>query len=390
MPPARILPVIVFAQFAGTSLWFAGNAVLPELQQSLGLQQEALGLLTSAVQLGFITGTLCFAVISLADRVSPRFLFLICALLGAITNAMVIFTAESLGSVLLLRALTGFLLAGIYPIGMRIAASWYSTRLGEAIGLLVGALVLGTAFPHLLRAAGASYDWETMLLAVSGLAAFGGVLLYLLVPNGPHMTKGARFDISNLFTVFKAREFRGAAFGYFGHMWELYTFWAFIPVILLFTLPEMTPSQISFWSFAIIAAGAIGCVGGGYSSKRWGSGRVAFMQLLLSGLCCLLSLFLFSQQQGSWILVFLVFWGIVVAGDSPQFSALTAKTAPAHLVGTALTVVVCIGFAISILSIQAMSLALEHFKLHQAIPTLVIGPVIGLSMLYRLALRKLQ
>lgn len=389
MPPPRILPVIVFAQFAGTSLWFAGNAILPELQQALGLQQEALGLLTSAVQLGFIAGTLCFAVLSLADRISPRLLFLLCALLGATTNALVIYTAESLSVVLLLRALTGFLLAGIYPVGMRIAASWYSNRLGEAIGFLVGALVLGTAFPHFLRAIGTDYNFQTMLLAVSTLAAIGGVLLFLLVPNGPHMTKGAKFDVRNLFQVFKAREFKGAAFGYFGHMWELYTFWAFVPVILVFTLPDLSPAQVSFWSFAIIAAGALGCVGGGYLSKRWGSGKVAFVQLLLSGLCCLLSFFLLSQQQDQWILTFLLFWGIVVAGDSPQFSALTAKTAPAHLVGTALTVVVCIGFAISIISIQAMSMALERFPLHQGIPTLIIGPLIGLAMLYQLALKRL-
>lgn len=388
MPPARILPIIVFAQFAGTSLWFAGNAVLPELKQSLGLQQEALGLLTSAVQLGFIAGTLCFAILSLADRVSPRLLFLICALLGALTNAMVLFTASSLTGVLLLRALTGFLLAGIYPVGMRIAASWYSSRLGEAIGYLVGALVLGTAFPHLLRAVGADFEWQSMLLLVSVLAAGGGILLFLFVPNGPHMTKGAKFKIRNLFHVFSAREFKGAAFGYFGHMWELYTFWAFIPVILLFALPELSSAEISFWSFAIIAAGAVGCVGGGYLSKRWGSGRVAFIQLLLSGICCLLSYFLLApQEEQYWILAFLIFWGIVVAGDSPQFSALTAKTAPAHLVGTALTMVTCIGFAISIVSIQLMSFAVRYFELQHVLSSLFIGPVLGLVVLYKLALK---
>lgn len=155
-PPARILPTIVFSQFAGTSLWFAGNAVLPELQASLGLQEEALGLLTSSVQLGFILGTLCFAFFALADRMSPRLLFLLCSLLGATANALVLFSATSITGVLLLRGLTGFLLAGIYPVGMKIAASWYSGGLGKAIGYLVGALVLGTAFPHLLRGLGAA------------------------------------------------------------------------------------------------------------------------------------------------------------------------------------------------------------------------------------------
>ena len=390
MPPARILPVIVFAQFAGTSLWFAGNAVLPELQQSLGLKQEALGLLTSAVQLGFIAGTLCFSILSLADRVSPRLLFLICAILGALTNGLVLFTSDSILSVLMLRALTGFLLAGIYPVGMRIAAGWYSTGLGKAIGYLVGALVLGTAFPHLLRALGADFAWQAVLLTVSMLAVSGGILLYLFVPDGPYMTKGAKFDISNLYQVFRAKEFKGAALGYFGHMWELYTYWAFIPVILRYTLPDLSVAGIAFWSFAVIAAGAVGCVAGGYVSGRFGSGKIAFIQLFLSGVCCALSFFLLVPQQSYTILAFLIFWGIVVAGDSPQFSALTAKTAPAPLVGTALTVVTSIGFAISIISIQVMEFAIEHVPLRQALPSLVIGPVLGLFMLYRFTLRHKQ
>lgn len=382
--PARILPVIVFSQFAGTSLWFAGNAVLPELQRSLSLQEGALGLLTSAVQVGFIAGTLCFAILSLADRVSPRLLFLSCAVLGAGANALVHLFAESLTAVLLLRALTGFLLAGIYPVGMKIAASWYSGKLGKAIGYLVGALVLGTAFPHLLRGLGASLPWQAMLLSVSAIAALGGLLLFLLVPEGPRLAKGATFDARNLLAVFKAREFRAAAFGYFGHMWELYTLWAFVPLILAAALPALTAGQVSVWSFTVIAAGAVGCIGGGYLSQRFGSARVAFTLLLLSGLCCLLFPFLLQEQSPYLILPFMVFWGIVVAGDSPQLSALTARTAPSHLVGTALTIVTSIGFAITIASIQLMGWLLTLFPLPYAFTVLAIGPLLGL-----LSLRKI-
>ncbi|WP_242926593.1 MFS transporter [Pontibacter vulgaris] len=382
-PPSRILPAIVFSQFAGTALWFAGNAVLPELQQSLRLQSEALGLLTSAVQLGFILGTLCFAFLSLADRFSPRMLFLVCALAGAIANALVLFVAESITGVLALRAITGFLLAGIYPVGMKIAASWYSGNLGKAIGYLVGALVLGTAFPHLLRGLGAALPWQTMLLSISALAALGGVVMYTLVPDGPFSGKGARFDARNILHVFKAKDFRAAAFGYFGHMWELYTLWAFVPFILSFVYPDLTAAQVSIRAFAVIAAGAVGCVGGGYLSQRLGSSKVAFLQLLFSGVCCLLSVWVL-QLQGNTVLYFLIFWGIVVAGDSPQFSALTARTAPTQLVGTALTVVTSIGFAITIVSIQFMGYLQSILPSPYLFVFLVPGPVLGL-----LALRKL-
>ncbi|RIJ36679.1 MFS transporter [Pontibacter oryzae] len=382
LAPARILPTIVFSQFAGTSLWFAGNAVLPELQASLGLQQGALGLLTSAVQFGFILGTLCFAFFSLADRVSPRLLFLLCALLGALANALILVSATSIAGVLLLRGLTGFLLAGIYPVGMKIAASWYSGNLGKAIGYLVGALVLGTAFPHLLRGLGAALPWQSMLLAISTLSAAGGLLMYLLVPDGPYLAKGAGFKVSNMLQVFRVREFRAAAFGYFGHMWELYTLWAFVPFILAYAYPEWQQGQLSIGSFKVIAAGAIGCVSGGYASQRWGSARVAFVQLLLSGLCCILSVWIL--QEPSLLLPFLLFWGVVVAGDSPQFSALTARTAPPQLVGTALTVVTSIGFAITIISIQLTGYLLTSLPVPAVFILLVFGPVMGLLSMGKL------
>jgi len=380
----RVLPTIVFTQFAGTSLWFAGNAVLPELQQELNLKQDALSLITSSVQLGFILGTLCFAILSLADRVSPRLLFMVCAVAGALANVLIVLLPPNLTTILLLRVATGFLLAGVYPVGMKIAASWYSGNLGKAIGYLVGALVLGTAFPHLLRALGTNLHWQTMLLSISALSAFGGILMFILVPDGPYLHKGAAFDIRNMLQVFKVKEFRAAAFGYFGHMWELYTFWAFVPVILAYSLPTLSAAQISFYSFCIIAAGTIGCVGGGYLSQRFGSAKVAFVQLLFSGLCCLAAVVILQASAAIVIVPFLLFWGVVVAGDSPQFSALSARTAPPHLVGTALTVVTSIGFALTIISIQFTGLLLEFIPIPSAFMLLVIGPVLGLLSLKKL------
>src|SRR5581483_11885920 len=189
--PRRILPVIVIAQLAGASLWFAGNAAMPDLQQRAGLPAEALGSMTIAVQFGFIAGTLVFAFLALADRYSPRRVFCISALLGAAFNAAACFAGTQLAALLLLRFLTGFFLAGIYPVGMKIASGWFDRDLGRALGFLVGALVLGTAAPHLI---GHNLPWEGVMLSVSAIAALGGLVMYSLVPDGPYLRAGAGFD----------------------------------------------------------------------------------------------------------------------------------------------------------------------------------------------------
>jgi MFS family permease len=266
--PRRILPVIVASQFAGTSLWFAGNAVIGDLQREWGLAPQALGYVTSAVQLGFICGTLVFAFFAIADRHSPRLVFFACALLGALANLALLAADGGLVPLLVLRFATGFFLAGIYPVGMKIAAGWYRSGLGHALGFLVGALVLGTAFPHLLRALGAAWPWQSVLAGVSAAAALGGVLMLALVPDGPHLVRGAPFDPRALAVIFRSRGFRASAFGYFGHMWELYAFWAFVPVALAARVP---PQDVPAWSFAVIAAGALGCVAGGFASLRAGA-----------------------------------------------------------------------------------------------------------------------
>ena len=372
--PDRILPVIVASQFAGTSLWFSGNAVLADLQRQWGLADGALGYVTSAVQLGFIFGTLVFAFLALADRFSPRLVFCACSLLGALANLAALFADGSFALLLASRFATGFFLAGIYPIGMKIAAGWYRDDLGNALGFLVGALVLGTAFPHLLKGLGQTWPWEGVLLGVSGLAALGGLMMALLVPDGPHLAKGAKFDPAALAAVFRVPGFRASAFGYFGHMWELYAFWAFVPMVLA-ARPET--GNASLWAFAVIAAGAIGCIGGGLVSLRAGSARVAFAQLAASGACCLASPLIYFAPP-TLFLAFLFVWGIVVVGDSPQFSALNAANAPRDRVGSALTIGNCIGFAITIVSIQLLNVAAASLPLQYLFLLLAPGPVLGL------------
>ena len=379
--PARVLPLIIFSQFTGTSLWFAGNAVIGDLQLAWGLGTQSLAYVTSAVQLGFICGTLLFAVLVIADRFSPRRVFFCCSLAGALANMALLVAPPGLAALLLLRFATGFFLAGIYPVGMKIAAGWYQQGLGRALGYLVGALVVGTAFPHLIRSSGAELPWQQVIAGVSILALGGGFAMLLAVPDGPHLSSGSAFNPRALGLVFRSDRFRASAFGYFGHMWELYTLWAFVPVLLLaYSGHHEISLNVPFWSFLAIAAGFIGCVAGGVISNRAGSAPVAAIQLAVSGLCCLLSPFLFDAAPPAF-LAFLLLWGITVVGDSPQFSALNAAYAPREYVGSALTIVNSIGFLITVFSIQLASSILPLIGAQYIFWLLLPGPILGLLAL---------
>lgn len=381
--PRRILPVIVVSQFAGTALWFAVNAVAGDLQRALELPAGAVSGLVSAVQLGFIAGTFVFALLAIADRVAARWLFCACSLLGA-GSTVAILAVDNYYSLLALRFATGFFLAGIYPVGMKIAASWYERGLGAALGFLVGALVLGTAFPHLVRSLGRGLDWQTVILVVSALAAAGGVLMALLVPPGPFLGTTRKLQLSSAFRVFRDADFRAAAFGYFGHMWELYAFWTFVPAYLIVYARSAGMSlDVSLWSFIIIGSGSLGCVAGGLLSKRYGSGRVAAVQLATSGSLCLLSPLLLGAPP--WLFIpLLIVWGVTVAGDSPQFSALSAQNAPRELVGTALAVATCVGFAITIPAIQLLGALEQPWGVRWLFVALAPGPMLGLFAMRRL------
>ena len=378
-----ILIIIVTAQFCCTSLWFAGNGVMTDLVANFGLPESALGHLTSAVQFGFITGTLIFALLTIADRFSPSYVFLGCALLGALFNLGTVWEQNTLMSQLSLRFMTGFFLAGIYPVGMKIASDYFQKGLGKSLGFLVGALVLGTAFPHLLKGLTTALPWKAVLQITSGLAVLGGVLIAVFVPDGPGRKPSQKINLSASFKVFKNADFRGAAFGYFGHMWELYAFWAFVPVILqtYVSLYEGTQINVPVWSFIIIGIGGISCVIGGYLSESMGTKRVASWSLLMSGICCLLSSLVFLSGIKVLFLIFLIFWGMVVIADSPLFSTLVAQNAPVEYKGTALTIVTCIGFAITIVSIQLLNYLSGMWQPIYLYLALVAGPIFGLMML---------
>ncbi|WP_017732468.1 MFS transporter [Nafulsella turpanensis] len=378
----RILFFIVFSQFACTSLWFAGNAIMQDLVRDLHLPAAALGHITSAVQFGFIVGTLSFALLAIADRFSPSKVFFVSALAAALLNAGLLLGKQNLLSLLFFRFGTGFFLAGIYPIGMKIAADYHERGLGKALGYLVGALVLGTAFPHLLKAATQGLPWLYVISLTSLFAIAGGFIILMLVPDGPFRKKGGTIKLKAFPQTFRNKAFRAAAFGYFGHMWELYAFWAYLPLILA-TYVQLHPEHhfpVSFLSFLLIGIGGLSCIIGGFLSQLLGSKKVAFWALLASGLCCLFSPLAFFLPV-AFFLAFLFFWGMVVTADSPQFSTLVAQHAPPEFKGTALTAVNCIGFSITIVSIQLIGLLLKYFPPTLAYTTLSVGPLLGVYAL---------
>lgn len=380
-----ILPVIVISQFCCTSLWFAGNGVMTMLVETFHLQENALSHLTSAVQFGFIFGTFTFALFTISDRFSPSKVFFISAILGAIFNLGLVYSSQNLFSLIGFRFLTGFFLAGIYPVGMKIAADYYQKGLGKSLGYLVGALVLGTALPHLLKDILINYSWKSVLISTSSLSFLGGLLMITFVKDGPYRRPSVGLNLSSSFQVFKNLNFRKAAFGYFGHMWELYTFWTFVPVFL-FIYQDLHPNitiNISILSFFIIAAGSLSCVLSGFLSQKIGVKKTAFGFLLLSCICCFVFPWIFQLENKNLFIGFLVFWGMVVIADSPLFSTLVAKNAPSKDKGTALTIVNCIGFSITIISIQLISAIQESLNSNFIFMGLALGPILGLMALRR-------
>ncbi|RZT92577.1 MFS transporter [Rivibacter subsaxonicus] len=386
--PQRVLPAIVIAQLLGASPWFAVNAVMLDLQRATGWVDTAVATLTSALQLGFIAGTLVFALLAVADRFATRSVFLWCALASAACTLAAVPAAASFEALLASRALTGFFLAGIYPIGMKLAAQWFPRGLGTALGWLIGALVLGSASPHALRAlaaSGAAWPWHSVFFGAALASVVAGLMVILAVPAAPKTVgRPAGLHLSALASVWHDRRLRASAFGYFGHMVELYTMWVLVPLILA---TRLAGAALSWWAFAVLGAGALGCVAGGVLARRCGSARVAAAQLATSGLCCLLAPLALAAPLALF-LAWLLLWGVTVAGDSPQFSALTATNAPPAAVGSVLTLVNSIGFAISVLSIEFFVRLAAAQPLAATLPWIAIGPALGLVMLRPLLRRR--
>ena len=380
----RALVLLSLAELFGMSLWFSGSAVVPALSHEWNLSSSQVSWLANAVQLGFVAGTLISATLNLSDIITTRHLFAVAALLGALSNAFFGLYVHEAGTAIALRFLTGVCLAGVYPPGMKLMATWFRERRGMALGVLVGALTMGKATPYLVNAVG-SADWRLNVLFVSVLAVLGGLIVLLLVSDGPHALPPASFDLTQIVKVFSNRGVRLASFGYFGHMWELYAMWIWIPAFIRasVTAQRGNPILAEIGSFLVIGAGAIGCVVAGLIADRVGRTVVTSVAMAISGSCCLLVGFLFGGNV--WALLLLaVIWGASVVADSAQFSSCVTELGDPKYIGTALTLQMCVGFLLTTISIELVPKVVDVVTWRYAFIILAPGPFLGVLAMLRL------
>lgn len=380
----RTLALLAIAELLGMSLWFSGSAVVPALSREWNLSEGAASWLTLSVQLGFVAGTLLSALLNLPDIISPRHLFTLTAIAAAIVNGAFGLFAHDAPTAIPLRFLTGMLLAGVYPPAMKILATWFRHGRGLALGVLVGALTLGKAVPYLVNGIG-SQNWRHNVMFVSLLGVSGGLLVLFFVNDGPYALPAARFDWKQAGKVFSNRGLRLANLGYFGHMWELYAMWTWIPFMIRASLSrrQSDPSLAEVASFLVIGCGAMGCVIAGLIADRVGRTVVTSWAMAISGSCCLLIGFVFGANP-ILLLIVAAIWGASVVADSAQFSACVTELGDPRYIGTALTIQTCLGFLLTTISIELIPRFVNLVGWEYAFMILAPGPLFGVISMLRL------
>jgi MFS family permease len=379
-----MLVLLGVAEALGMSLWFAGNAVAPQLQERWALTGGQVGWLTTSVQLGFVAGTAAIAVLNLADVLASRLLFTIAVLAGAAVNAALL-VADGFAAAIATRFLCGFCLAGVYPPGMKMIATWFRERRGLAVGTIVAGVTVGKAMPWLLYTL-PDPGIELIVLGGSAGAVLAGVMVWLGFREGPYPFAPRPFSWSLVGSVFAQREWRLATGGYLGHMFELYSYWTWIPAFLAASAAAHGGADRGFvyaLAFGTIAIGGAGCVWGGWVADRIGRERFVIMAMAASGACALLIGFAFGATW--WLLAPLALaWGFFVIADSAQFSVLVTESVPSHAVGTALMLQTSLGFLLTTVTIQMVPPVVEWLGWQWAFPLLALGPIAGIAAIRRL------
>ena len=380
-----MLLLVAAGQFLALTLWFSATAAAPALAREFAITGAGVAWLTMAVQAGFVAGTLLSALFNLPDVLNARRLFAAGCLAGAVANAAIT-VAETPALIIALRFATGGALACVYPPGLKIAAGWFLDRRGTALGIVVGALTIGSAFPHLLAWATDGVSWRMLMIFSSLLAVLGAAIVGFTVKDGPYVSASAPFDPHAVGVVLRNREVRFATLGYLGHMWELYAMWTWIPAFATASILASGSEAGrlgSLIAFVTIASGAIGCVVAGMGADAVGKARVAGGAMIVSGTCALLAGLAFGAPFAL-LLALAVVWGFSVVADSAQFSALVAQFSPRTHVGTALTLQTCVGFLLTMISMRLLPAFAGSFGWKWAFLLLVPGPFLG-----ALAMRKL-